>query len=85
MNRFRSPCCHSAVIDSGSSLTCESCGRQFSHESGIARFAAGDNQHGEFSAEEMQEFLAASKAHGWRAALDQYAKPRQSRVVLCAG
>ena len=45
------------------------------------RFSSGDRSHGEFSAEEMADFLAVARQNGWRDALDFYARPRNPRVV----
>jgi len=78
---FRSPCCRAEMRSVDENLICAACHRAYSVADGITRFAKGESTHGEFSAAEMQEFLALAREKGWRAALDNYAHPQQKRVV----
>jgi SAM-dependent methyltransferase len=78
---FSCPHCRGELVSRSESLECTGCGHLVSVSEGFLQFTDAQSTHGEFSADEMQEFLKIARESGWRAAIERYAKPRNSRVV----
>jgi SAM-dependent methyltransferase len=78
---FRCPHCRGELVSRSEFLECTGCRNLFPVSEGFLQFSDAQSTHGEFSADEMQEFLKIARESGWRAAIESYAKPRNSRVV----
>lgn len=79
-SRFVCPGCRAPLRETGGSHECASCSRVYPIEDGLSCFTTAPSSHGEFSTEEMGEFLHFAKERGWRRALTDYALPRRARV-----
>ena len=80
MNLLACPKCKTPLSPGKGSLACDACGESFPVNDGIVSFARSSSNLGEFTRDEMLQFLEAAEDIGWREVLKEMIRPIRPAV-----